>query len=553
MFGAMKFENLMEFKKEDDMSNKYHLPCQDCGSSDALSDYDDHTYCFACDTRRSASEEEEAVPSCFEDFKPTHITKRGLSLATCAKFNYGVTPSGDQVANYINPDNGRVVYQKIRQPDKSFYIIKGDEPRPDIGSLLWGRSLWGDSGGSKLLITEGEIDALSGYEALGPIGFHVVSIPNGASGALNTLKANLDWIDRYESIYLGFDNDEAGREATDKCAEALGLPNVHIMNLPLKVKDINELWLAEGRNGVLEAYQQASVYSPSGIITASDFRRILTEKPQRGYDFPWPTLNNTTYGIRPGLTIITAGSGVGKTTWFKQVEAHLYSLGLKLGIIHLEESSRDTLNSMLTLLDPDSRDFHTPDSTVSDAERLKAVARLEQDNRIVLYDKTQGFDEEAVMRSIRFMVKGLDADAILLDHLTALTDQYDRDVNQRTRNLIVKLGKMSVGMGFPLLMISHLRKANGQAHEEGGRVHLDDILGAGAIKQWAEHVFALERNNQAEDESKNFPMLRDLKNRPLGQHTGTLIPLEYDSNTFRLLERDTFPTNNGSPAQPLDF
>ena len=27
-----------------------HQPCEDCGSSDALTVYDDHTFCFSCQT-----------------------------------------------------------------------------------------------------------------------------------------------------------------------------------------------------------------------------------------------------------------------------------------------------------------------------------------------------------------------------------------------------------------------------------------------------------------------------------------------------------------------
>ena len=26
-----------------------HLPCPDCGSSDGMTDYGDHTYCFVCE------------------------------------------------------------------------------------------------------------------------------------------------------------------------------------------------------------------------------------------------------------------------------------------------------------------------------------------------------------------------------------------------------------------------------------------------------------------------------------------------------------------------
>jgi twinkle protein len=254
------------------------------------------------------------------------------------------------------------------------------------------------------------------------------------------------------------------------------------------------------------------------------------------------------------LILVTAGSGVGKTTWFKQVEAHCYTQGLKIGVIHLEESAANTINGLLTLLT--GYPFHVPGATIDPEVHRKSVDNLVNERRLILFDKSIGFDEDILLSNIRYMVQGLGCQVVFLDHLTAITDQYDRDVNQKTRNLIVKLGKLVTTLEFPLLCISHLRKSDGKPHEEGGRVHLDDMLGAGAIKQWAEHVFALERDNQHEDAStRNRSVLRDLKNRPLGEFTGTVIPMAYDSATFTLKEGEPFEPKNpgGFPPVALDF
>jgi twinkle protein len=321
------------------------------------------------------------------------------------------------------------------------------------------------------------------------------------------------------------------------------------MNLPADIKDLNDLWLSRGRAGMLEAYQGARVWKPRGIIDPADYFKILTEKPKRGISWPIPTLNETTPGICPGLIFITAGSGIGKTTLFKQLEVHCYKEKLKIGVIHLEEPFKTTLNGLLTLLH--SKDFHTAKSEVSDDERLQAVTTLITEDRVVLYDKQIGFDEDLILSHIRYMVQGLGCQAVFLDHITAIIDQYDRDINQKTRNLIVKLGKLQTSLEFPLFVISHLRKADGKPHEEGGRVHLDDLLGAGALKQWAEHVFALERDNQHEDPKlRNRPLLRDLKNRPMGEYTGTVIPLEYDPITFTMKEIEAYEP---PPDFPSDF
>lgn len=525
---------------------KTHLPCPDCGSSDALTDYGDHTYCFVCSAYHGV-ELEEATGSLVPlgNLQYINLQARNLCKETCRKFTYGISDNL-QIATYWY--NGRPVFQKTRSPTKDFKVLKTDNPEVQLKSLMFGRQVWGDNGGTKLIITEGEIDCLSAHEALGGLGYHSVSVPCGAQATLETIKLNLDWIDRYAEVYLGLDNDEPGQKAAVEVCQQLGA-KFQLMNIPQGIKDINDLWLAGGRQAILEAVQTAKQWKPSGIIGVEDFHRILAEKPKRGLAWPWPTLNHTTYGIRPGLILVTAGSGVGKTTWFKQVEAHCYTQGQKIGVIHLEESAANTINGLLTLLT--GHPFHVPDAEVDPKIHRQAVDSLVNERRLVLFDKSIGFDEDLLLSNIRYMVQGLGCQVIFLDHLTAITDQYDKDVNQKTRNLIVKLGKLVTTLEFPLLAISHLRKSDGKPHEEGGRVHLDDMLGAGAIKQWAEHVFALERDNQNEDASmRNRSVLRDLKNRPLGEFTGTVIPMIYDANTFTLKEGDPFEQKNTTTFNP---
>lgn len=532
------------------MTRRTHLPCNSCGSSDALADYGDHTYCFSCGRTKSAGEDDGESPAGgslvpLGELSYIHIPARGLSVDTIKKYSYGIC-GGLQIATYFDT-NGRPAYQKTRDRDKNFRVLKAENPSAPLKELLFGRHLFGDHGGQALVICEGEIDTLSAHQALRTMGssVHCVGVPCGSQGALETIKANLDWIDKYQSIYLGFDNDDPGLKASEEVARFLGSTKVHRINLPPEAKDINELLVTSGPPGVITAYSEARAWKPLGLIDPKDYLSIATEDPARGIPWPWDGLNETTYGIIPGLILLAAGSGIGKTTWFKQVEAHCLRLGHRIGVIHLEESARMTINSLFSLLH--GRDFHTPDSTVSMSDREAAVSSLRDSGQLVLFDKAVGFDEDTLLGVIKFMVKSLGCSVVFLDHLTAISDQYDRDVNQKTRNLIVKLGKLVTILGFPLVAISHLRKAEGKAHEEGGRVHLDDLLGSGAIKQWAEHVLALERNNQDEDpNARNRPFLRDLKNRPMGEHTGTVLPLEYHPSTFTLEELKGF---RGAPPK----
>ena len=72
---------------------KTHLPCDDCGSSDALSVYNDHTYCYSCTafkrTTNNNQRNNENVYKMETNLRPKPF--RGLSEDT-VKF-FGVTVS----------------------------------------------------------------------------------------------------------------------------------------------------------------------------------------------------------------------------------------------------------------------------------------------------------------------------------------------------------------------------------------------------------------------------------------------------------------------------
>ena len=85
------------------------------------------------------------------------LPRRGITEETCCKFSYGLGEYyGEpvQIANYCD-ETGKPVAQKVRFKDKSFKFL-GDTK----AAGLYGQHLW-RTGGSKLVITEGEIDCLT--------------------------------------------------------------------------------------------------------------------------------------------------------------------------------------------------------------------------------------------------------------------------------------------------------------------------------------------------------------------------------------------------------
>ena len=187
--------------------------------------------------------------------------------------------------------------------------------------------------------------------------------------------------------------------------------------------------------------------------------------------------------------------------------------------------------------------FHLPTAEYTEEQKRKAFNETIGTNRVFIYDSFGTTDLDTIKNTIRYMVKGKDCKFVFLDHITALGDGLEdgNNVNQYMRKVVSELSKLTRELDFTLFTISHLRKTDGKKpHEEGGRVHLDDLYGAAALKQWASYVFGLERNQQATDEAvRHTTTLRCLKDRYTGLAAGQTVKIKYNKDTGRLIEADS--------------
>lgn len=516
-----------------------HLPCPDCGSSDALMINDDgSTKCFSCGTFTPSKEDvpqvsQKETPKDFLKGYSRNIDARCLKQETCKKYKYNTgTYKGKevQIATYRDLE-GNPVFQKVRfVEDKQFMIVGKFKP------LLYGMHLFRGNT-KKLIITEGEIDCLSVSQVVN--GYPVVSIPNGANNAKEAIKHNLEWLEKFEEVVFCFDMDDAGQKAVKECAALLSIGKAKIMSLPMK--DPNEMLKAGKIDELYKATWNGVEYRPDGIVTGAELRDIVKNKKiEYGLSYPFPRLTELTYGIRTSeMIVFGAGTGMGKTEFFKEIEAHLLlEHKQKIGIIHLEEQTPETVLGLMSKYS--SIKFHLPTAEYTQEQYDEALDAVTKENRVFIYDSFGTTDLDTIKNTIRYMVKGKDCKYVFLDHITALGDGLEdgNNVNQYMRKVVSELANLTRELDFTLFTISHLRKSDGKKpHEEGGRVHLDDLYGAAALKQWASYVFGLERNQQAVDEDvRHTTTLRCLKDRYTGLAAGQTVQIKYNKDTGRLEE-----------------
>jgi twinkle protein len=540
-----------------------NIGCEKCGSSDAVGVYkrpDGSTYgkCFSCDEyigepygkseKQVDNEEKEAfgikdntkkddISYNPQDSTINKLITRGISLDTCNK--YGVksilnVAGIDEVHFYphYNKD-GDLFYCKRIVADKKFSW--SGKPK-DL--QFFGQSICG-SNGKMILVTEGVCDALAAVDMLAKSDkqYRVCSIVNGSSAALKDFKNNYEWINSFENIFLAFDQDEPGQKHIQEISNLFS-PN-KVKNIRFSEKDPNDMLVRGKYKEFLQAIFSAKESRPTGIVSVDDIFEEAIKPPIHGKSFPWDTLTECTYGYRTGeLWGIGAGSGTGKTEWFKEMINHtIYHHKEVAGVIFLEEPAAKTLKVLAGK--KVNKRFHIPQDKGGDwtiEELVEGINDLK--GKVYLYNHFGSKDWESIKAKIKFMVVVLGVKSIFLDHLTALVAQEDNEYKALNR-IMEEMSSLCQELDCTLFYVSHLRKANGTPHEEGGRVTADQFKGSGAIVFWSNFLIGLERNQQASDEEeRNTTTLRVLKDRNTGLATGVTFDLKYHHNTGRWLESD---------------
>tara|TARA_R100000479_G_scaffold135038_1_gene72103 strand:+ start:4141 stop:5739 length:1599 start_codon:yes stop_codon:yes gene_type:complete len=511
---------------------KTHQQCPDCGSSDARSINDDgSSYCFSC-RAYSKSEREEiklqprkknTMTQSFVQGKPATLAKRGLTQDTCEKWNYQVAMLNKepvQIANYKDVD-GKLVGQKIRYQDKRF-SIRGEL----VG--LYGMHLWKE-GGKRVVVTEGEIDALSMSQAMDNK-WPVVSVSNGAAGAKKSVARHLDWLETFDSVVFMFDSDDVGKKASKECASLLSIGKAKIATLPLK--DANDMLTANRNEELIQASWNAREFRPDGILGSDDLWSKLKENTkQKSVPYPYAKLNAKTRGMRLGeLVTVTAGSGIGKSLLCKEICLNLLLQGESVGYIALEESVRRTGLGIMGL--HVGEQLHLKENVELDSLK-DAFDETIGNGRFYTYDHFGSTDSDNLLGKIKYLCKGYDCNWIILDHLSIVVSGFE-DGNERRiiDNTMTRLRTLVEETGCGMIVVSHLRRPEGRGHEEGGTTSLSQLRGSAGIAQLSDFVISMERNQQ-DEENANISRIRVLKNRFSGE-TGLAGSLLFDKETGRL-------------------
>jgi len=521
-------------------------PCLDqvnCGSHDARQIYEEgNSFCFSCETFFPAQEGEVVTetkvskrvsPDDIRDYRSKGLEDRQISTKVMEFFGVKVSfnAEGEMDAHYYPYEQD--IY-KVRKLPKDFYWIGKSHK-------LFGQEKFNASG-KKLVITEGEIDALSvaqaWYERYKQV-YPVVAL-SSASGT-KALLENRDWIRSFDEVILCLDEDEAGKKALEESIKIIGIDKVKITKLPLK--DANKVLTEQGWKSLLKYIYDAAPYTPTGIINKEELWKAL-EAYNSIPAVPYPPclsgVNQKLKGMRPGeITLFISGTGSGKSTILREIILHVLATTTdKVGIVSLEESPAETarkLAGMVLQRNPAKEEIPLEELKVGFDEVFGG-------DRVILLDHQGSMNDSSIVDKLEYMCLS-GAKYLFIDHITMLVSEGAADLtgneaHDKVMNDLLRLVKRHpVWIG----LVSHLRKAGSGAKsfEEGKLPSIDDIRGSGSIKQVSFDIISFARNlTAADDNERNTILMQILKARQTGL-TGRVNNVKYSYDTGRLSACDS--------------
>jgi twinkle protein len=516
-----------------------HEPCPECTSSDAFAIYTDGGgYCFSCGHHTKG--DGEYIPTTTTrrmvnytgDF--ARLAKRKITEATTKKFNVRQEGPALRFPYYLD---GQIVAYKERDTNKNFSWIGKNE-----GHTLFGQHLFGS--GRTIVITEGELDALSFWEVRPS--WPVVSLPNGAQGARKALQYQLKYLLQFEEIILCFDNDDPGQKAIQDCIDLFPPDRVFIGTVGGH-KDASDALVAGDQEAIRQAVYKKRPYVPTSLVDGRDLFELVSS-PLRGRDsdYPFAGLNDVCGGLRRSeLVTICAGSGTGKSTLCGEIAVSLIKQGEKVGYIALEESVKRTGLRLMTVAA--NKPLHL-NNEIPKEDFESAFGDTLGSGHVFLRDGFGSCDPDSLLNDIRYLVKTNEVHWIILDHLSILISGNENMDERKTLDLVMtKLRSFCEETNVGMILISHLRRAQGdKGPEDGTQISLQMLRGSHSIVQLSDFVIALQRNISAGD---NCADLVVLKNRHTGR-TGSAGQLMYHQETGRLQEALEF---SNDPTKPNDY
>jgi len=244
------------------------------------------------------------------------------------------------------------------------------------------------------------------------------------------------------------------------------------------------------------------------LISLSDLPVTYRNEIQKGHSTGWSSLDKFLQGIRPGeMTIITADTGCGKTTFCTQLMVNCAMQGVPVWINSWEMKPETTMRKLASIVlrrPMKLQNFNKRDNEQFDEWAAKY--------KVYINPNTTGTNVETLALQL-VKAKALGVQVVMLDHLDYLVNSRKEKVNEAIDDTVKKLHELAFSLSMHFLLICHPRQS-GTSQEEVG---IHSLKGSSSIKQYADNVIVLHRCARTDPQADPCKVkVRIAKNRMFG-------------------------------------
>lgn len=418
-----------------------------------------------------------------------------------------------------------------------------------------------------VLIVGGEEDKVAAYQmfeenrkrsssAIAPV--HVVSPTCGENSAVKQVAANRDFLDLYDQIIIGMDNDEAGRKAAEAIAAVL--PREKVKVVVWSGKDPNKMLDDGQQQQFVRDFYNAKPLVASGIKESSGLMDSVREelmRPRIGLPPHWAAVQRATKGgfLQGRIINIIGDTSVGKSTHVNDLVYYwMFNAPEKVGVVSLEATDGQYTIDLLSLhLEKNLLWIGEGEDIINYLDRpdVKALYDnlLTHDNgepRFSILDERDG-DIKMLERQMEKLIHQHGCKIIVVDVLTDILRGMDRDAQEEH----MKFQKRIVKEGVTIINVLHTRKpANSDGTWKMPTEY--DAFGSSTFVQSAAINIVIGRDKMSTCPIERNRTYVDMP-KCRGGETGSICSWIYDRETRKVMDYDDWIAKQVEVPEEPDF
>jgi len=447
----------------------------------------------------------EGLPSALKPggFTRQELRDSGLLTASGKDFH-----SGRLIIPYLS--SGQVLQVRGRALDPADKIKYATPPGEPV-RLYNSDAL---RGAESALICEGEIDLLVLQQTLQSSpdvrarNIGVVAIP-GAQSLPGGKEEFADYFEDVRRVYIGFDNDNAGKQGAVKVKDLMGTKG-RIVELTGDDKDWAE-YIVNGTHGWQDVMSLVVEADMRGKRVFSVGESLLSlrklEQAAPGIKTGFATLDALIApGLLPGqVTVPVAKSGNGKSVFLANI--CWYTRDIPSMMLTLELTKEETAKRLLRI-----GRFHDPVLDERALDQAFPLLAIVDENRLGPEDFDVLIEEYAEQHGERPRL-------IHVDYLGYYSrGQHGKDQYEKSTNAIMQLKEMAKKHQVHVIVPSQVNRGQ----KQGELIDMDSMRDSGAVEETADFIFGISRPHMSGNLAKatgNGSVAAEMKvNLPKSRH-----------------------------------